>query len=87
MTETFAGILGIDSVDTAWQEKGICAQTDPELFFPEEGNTSRTAKALCIGRCSVRSECLDYALVNKEEYGIWGGLSEDERSKLKKPAR
>lgn len=70
------GILG-------WQERALCAQTDPESFFPEKGGSTREAKAVCQS-CEVRSECLDYALANDERFGIWGGLSERERRKLKK---
>lgn len=68
-----------------WQEDALCAQTDPELFFPEKGGSTREAKAVCFS-CEVRSECLGYALENNERFGIWGGLSERERRKLKKRA-
>lgn len=70
------GILG-------WQDQALCAQTDPESFFPEKGGSTREAKAVCQS-CEVRAECLDYALANDERFGIWGGLSERERRKLKK---
>ena len=69
--------------DDQWQERGLCAQTDPEAFFPEKGGSTREAKKVCTG-CDVRSECLDYALQNDERFGIWGGLSERERRKLKR---
>jgi WhiB family redox-sensing transcriptional regulator len=68
-----------------WQERALCAQTDPEAFFPEKGGSTREAKKVCLS-CDVRSECLDYALANDERFGIWGGLSERERRKLKKSA-
>lgn len=70
------GVLG-------WQGEALCAQTDPEAFFPEKGGSTREAKAVCQS-CHVRSECLDYALAHDERFGIWGGLSERERRKLKK---
>jgi len=66
-----------------WQERALCAQTDPEAFFPEKGGSTREAKRICLG-CEVRSECLEYALEHDERFGIWGGLSERERRKLKK---
>ncbi|MEO6794913.1 MAG: WhiB family transcriptional regulator [Mycobacterium sp.] len=66
-----------------WQERALCAQTDPEAFFPEKGGSTREAKKICQ-RCSVRSECLDYALAHDERFGIWGGLSERERRRLKR---
>ena len=67
------------------QERSLCAQTDPEAFFPEKGGSTREAQKVCVG-CDVRSECLEYALANDERFGIWGGLSERERRKLKKRA-
>ena len=69
----------------AWQSESLCAQTDPEAFFPEKGGSTRDAKKIC-GSCEVRSECLEYALQNDERFGIWGGLSERERRKLRKRA-
>ncbi|WES66172.1 WhiB family transcriptional regulator [Microbacter sp. GSS18] len=69
----------------AWQTDALCAQTDPEAFFPEKGGSTRDAKRIC-GSCDVRGECLDYALENDERFGIWGGLSERERRKLKRHA-
>jgi WhiB family transcriptional regulator, redox-sensing transcriptional regulator len=69
--------------DDLWQEKALCAQTDPEAFFPEKGGSTREAKRICLG-CEVRDACLDYALANDERFGIWGGLSERERRRLKR---
>ena len=66
-----------------WQERALCAQTDPEAFFPEKGGSTREAKKVCTG-CDVRMECLEYALEHDERFGIWGGLSERERRKLKR---
>jgi WhiB family redox-sensing transcriptional regulator len=71
--------------DAGWQERGLCAQTDPEAFFPEKGGSTREAKKVCL-TCDVRQDCLEYALENDERFGIWGGLSERERRKLKKRA-
>ena len=68
-----------------WQERALCAQTDPEAFFPEKGGSTREAKRICSG-CEVRAECLDYALAHDERFGIWGGLSERERRRLRRPA-
>lgn len=69
----------------AWQTDALCAQTDPEAFFPEKGGSTRDAKRICIS-CDVRGDCLEYALDNDERFGIWGGLSERERRKLKRRA-
>ncbi len=60
---------------------GLCAQTDPELFFPEKGGSTRPAKAVCAG-CPVRAQCLEHALAHDERYGVWGGTSERERRRL-----
>jgi WhiB family redox-sensing transcriptional regulator len=68
-----------------WHERALCAQTDPEAFFPEKGGSTREAKKIC-GGCEVRDECLSYALANDERFGIWGGLSERERRRLKRQA-
>ncbi len=73
----------LDAADEQWQERALCAQTDPEAFFPEKGGSTREAKRICMG-CEVRDECLDYALAHDERFGIWGGLSERERRRLKR---
>lgn len=75
----------IDEGPLGWQERALCAQTDPEAFFPEKGGSTREAKKVCAS-CEVRRECLDYALANDERFGIWGGLSERERRRLKRRA-
>lgn len=72
-----------DPEELGWQERSLCAETDPESFFPEKGGSTREAKKVCMA-CEVRIECLDYALENDERFGIWGGLSERERRRLKK---
>ena len=74
-----------DDNPLAWQADSLCAQTDPEAFFPEKGGSTREAKKICTS-CEVRSQCLEYALQNDERFGIWGGLSERERRKLRKTA-
>jgi WhiB family redox-sensing transcriptional regulator len=74
-----------ESDPLSWQADALCSQTDPEAFFPEKGGSTRDAKRICSG-CEVKAECLEYALANDERFGIWGGLSERERRKLKKRA-
>ena len=74
-----------DDNSLAWQSDSLCAQTDPEAFFPEKGGSTRDAKKICAS-CEVRNQCLQYALANDERFGIWGGLSERERRKLRKRA-
>ena len=65
-----------------WRLEALCAETDPEAFFPEKGGSTREAKRVCTG-CAVRAECLEFALANDERFGIWGGLSERERRRLR----
>jgi WhiB family redox-sensing transcriptional regulator len=78
-----------DAMDEAeheeWQDRALCAETDPEAFFPEKGGSTREAKRICSG-CEVRAQCLEYALAHDERFGIWGGLSERERRRLKRQA-
>ncbi|SEE98401.1 WhiB family transcriptional regulator [Ruania alba] len=81
---SFGGVVEDDAA-LSWQERALCAQTDPEAFFPEKGGSTREAKRVCVS-CDVRAECLEYALAHDERFGIWGGLSERERRKLKRRA-
>jgi WhiB family transcriptional regulator, redox-sensing transcriptional regulator len=83
--EPFVLVDGQDDEEQDWQERALCAQTDPEAFFPEKGGSTREAKRICSG-CEVRAECLDYALAHDERFGIWGGLSERERRRLRRAA-
>ena len=69
--------------DRSWQDQANCLGVDPDLFFPERGASTREAKEVCRG-CVVRLDCLEYALDNGEKFGIWGGLSERERRRLRR---
>lgn len=66
-----------------WQDFANCLGVDPDLFFPERGASTREAKEVCKG-CVVRNDCLEYALENGEKFGIWGGLSERERRRIRR---
>jgi len=88
LVDPFGATLGSfgepdDAEAPEWQERALCAQTDPEAFFPEKGGSTREAKRICSG-CEVRAECLEYALAHDERFGIWGGLSERERRRLRR---
>ena len=85
LTIALATMAGAEEAEQEWQERALCAQTDPEAFFPEKGGSTREAKKICTG-CEVRTECLEYALAHDERFGIWGGLSERERRRLKRRA-
>lgn len=74
-----------EAADLAWQDAALCAQVDPEIFFPEKGGSTREAKLVCHA-CEARAECLDYALEHDEPHGVWGGMSERERRLLTRRA-
>lgn len=66
---------------SAWRDEALCAQTDPESFFPDKGGSTREAKELCA-LCPVQPECLEFAVAHDERFGVWGGLSERDRRRL-----
>jgi len=82
VSETVVGGLA-DTEETSWQDMANCLGVDPDLFFPERGASTREAKEVCRG-CVVRDDCLEYALVNGEKFGIWGGMSERERRRIRR---
>ena len=73
----------IEQDNTEWMEDAACRDTDPNLFFPI-GTTGpaveqiKNAKAICQ-QCIAQVACLDYAITNRIDDGIWGGASEEER--------
>ncbi len=73
---------GVDD-DHDWRSDANCRGVDPALFHPERGESTAAAKAVCKG-CVVTHECLEYALNAGEKFGIWGGLSERERRRLRR---
>ena len=75
--------LAADGGPQKWQDEALCATADPECWFPERGGSTRDAKKVCRG-CPVQVECLEYALEHDLRFGIWGGLSERERRRLKR---
>ncbi|OLT12960.1 hypothetical protein BJF79_03405 [Actinomadura sp. CNU-125] len=77
--------IGLAAVEdqVPWQTRGLCAETDPDAFFPEKGASTRAAKNVCRG-CEVRAECLEFALDTDQRFGIWGGTSEKERRALRR---
>jgi len=76
-------VLQTGGLDMAWQDRANCRGADPDLFFPERGASTRTAKGICRD-CQVRAECLEFAIVSSEKFGIWGMMSERERRKIRK---
>lgn len=71
-----------------WMGQARCREVDPDLWFPDKGESdkSQRAKEIC-GRCPVQRQCLQYALDNTECWGVWGGLSYDDRKDLKRKLR
>ena len=74
---------GAEEDGQRWQERANCLGVDPDLFFPERGASTREAKGVCRS-CEVRVDCLEYALAHGEKFGIWGGLSERERRRVRR---
>lgn len=70
--------------DREWVQDAACRDADPDVFMPSKGaHTEATAaKAIC-GRCPVIEECATWALDNGERFGIWGGLSERDRLRMR----
>tara|TARA_B100001179_G_C18503306_1_gene365302 strand:- start:279 stop:593 length:315 start_codon:yes stop_codon:yes gene_type:complete len=77
------GIIAKPDLDTDWKDYSNCLGVDPDLFFPERGASTREAKEVCRS-CVVQNDCLEYALQNGEKFGIWGGMSERERRRIRR---
>lgn len=66
-----------------WMDKGLCHTSPPETFFPSDGVGVEIAKRICA-ECPVKTECLEYALENRIDHGVWGGTSERQRRRILK---
>lgn len=82
MLDDLRKALGLDD-DLAWQDNANCRGANADLFFPERGASTRAAKAICR-ECQVRVECLEFAISTGEKFGIWGGMSERERRRVRR---
>ncbi len=73
-------------MDTEWMSEGNCRNEPPSRFFPSDGVGVDAARQLCA-TCPVKSACLEYALRNKIDHGVWGGTSERERRRILRQRR
>ena len=73
----------LGGLDMSWQKQASCLGTHPDLFFPKSGVSHKEAKAVCQS-CPVRQDCLDFAIVAGEEFGIWGGLNGKQRQRVRR---
>jgi WhiB family redox-sensing transcriptional regulator len=82
---TTTAINGIELAPKAgsdeWRQEALCAEANPDAFFPDKHESAKTAKQICAA-CTVREQCLDYAITNGEGVGVWGGLSASERRRI-----
>jgi WhiB family transcriptional regulator, redox-sensing transcriptional regulator len=75
--------MELTTLQAPWERRANCLGLDPELFFPEGGESPEPAKAVCRG-CEVRAECLDMAVREGIVDGVWGGLTAAERRRLRR---
>lgn len=73
--------LAVDEL--SWQDYAACRGGDADLFFPERGASTRRAKSIC-NECEVKEPCLEFAITTGEKFGIWGGMSERERRRVRR---
>ena len=68
-------------MDNEWMAQGACASVPPSTFFPSDGAGVEVARKICA-QCPVQEPCLEYALANRIDHGVWGGCSERERRRI-----
>jgi len=73
-------------METQWMASGSCRNLAPETFFPSDGVGVDVARKICE-RCPVKSPCLEYAMENHIDHGVWGGTSERERRRIARQRR
>lgn len=66
-----------------WRQEAACRDVDTSVFFPETDEEAAAALALCA-TCPVRESCLEFALVTRQDDGIWGGMTETDRKRLRR---
>ncbi len=73
-------------MECEWMARGRCRNMDPAVFFPSDGIGVQAAQRIC-SECPVKTPCLEYALVNRVDHGVWGGTSERERRRILRSRR
>lgn len=78
-------LMELATLSLEWMQRGAChsPDVDDSWFFPTRGDSLRPAKMVCRD-CQVREDCLEYALAIGEKFGVWGGMSERERRRLRR---
>jgi WhiB family redox-sensing transcriptional regulator len=76
-----AGDIGVGAPRASWMALGKCRDMDPALFFPSDGVGVQDAQRICV-ICPMKIPCLEYALDNRIDNGVWGGMSERERRRI-----
>lgn len=72
--------------DIRWRQDAACRDLDTNIFFPASDEEAGPAKEICA-TCPVREECLEFALLTRQEDGVWGGMTETERRRLRRRRR
>ncbi len=75
-----------ETTEAAWMAEGICRNHPPATFFPSDGVGVERARKICA-TCPAKEPCLEYALTNRIDHGVWGGTSERERRRILKRSR
>ncbi|ALX66828.1 WhiB family transcriptional regulator [Microbacterium sp. XT11] len=87
MTDTMRVFTEVLVTPAPWMRDALCAQSDPDLWFPPKGGEGGAeAKRICQS-CDVIGQCLAYALEHNETVGIWGGKSPKERQRIRREGR
>lgn len=73
-------------MDASWMADGNCRSVHPSVFFPSDGVGVDIARQICAD-CPVKAPCLEYALHNRIDHGVWGGASERERRRILRQRR
>lgn len=77
------GLYDFSDEEKEWRKHALCRGLDNNIFFPERGHSMLRAYAVCRG-CPVRYECLEWAIETGDKWGIRGGFTPEERTKIRK---